>query len=1245
MSKTTKQTQTKKSKIAKSAISFGLASIDSLIDPYSLAYQVDDDSPLVGCIVGPDGVGKSILGLTAASLYAATNYESTDVRVIYASTDLNIVQADASWKHFGLDLPKERRNKILKTIEQLYFDEDDILELKARDTALADNCDLRWLSPFPSIPGNAAHQASGGLSKTPIPISFENIFQDRKPKGKKSIVDFLDLAEYSAGDDWGLLNRVIGLLECRFPKPHLPHLLVIDAVEGLETMAGNVDAFGLRRSRRSRLAQLVRIARKARCSILFVIEQKSPDIKLDEIFISDLVLRLNVMQKDGYLQKSIEIEKARSVPHVRGVHELQIRDGRGGYGDLYVPDDPRITLDRKGNHYFLGYMQVWPSLHQKAKLGLDALVPSEPSYDVQEIEPLSSDPMPQEQDHQIVGENHEQNPLIGSQGSRTDSPETSAPAATSQELTWFGIPELDELITQTRVTNLNSTKGRIVVSIGEAGTLKSRLAYSFLAEAFRRDDAKEKVVSGAILITSEGLNSKEMRGALKAWGANPIRPDEQVLVRPIQPRFLSSSGFLFRLKLCIRHMKLALKQLSGSEPSPSNIRIVIDNWNTILDSHPSLSQDPQILQRVFQLLREEMVLAHIVGTQPGSPSASSGLLRAHNIGQLEAIHLHTWPVDFFGDRKIAVTSSLPGSGDRRTSIYELARDTESNCDYRVKILKDFELYEDLESGKAKRVDLRVKLYSGFHAALDAAPASTATYSQEVSALFGDLFPNSKNGREVVSFENIERYDAFKEYIQNMEPSRLDETLVFQVDEFWNVQSGSEANLADLSGYLTTAQKQQSGIKRDWFEDGVPNGNTKVPLHKDFGLLLADQSAWFRAMNCEIEGYFWCKNESAIYPWFIASQTDYSSMPALKNGGVFGIGPGNAGYLSRPILVSDVWNALCLPESRLPDRDQNMSGKGVNLIFAPSWDLFLASCRAVANYCGKLPFDIDLRTSETLSSFILEVWISRIRDRIAKDPTQWEQAPMSNPGRVFTDLFASHETGDCGFTLPQFVSRWLVELDYSVRLVAGYLPSRFKKHDLPMSTADENSIAFRTWFAPAVLCQKQNQDLTPLRLPGKFSVRGDWHVGVANGSRSLQLAQNAIDKLVSDSMNRKRLRDGVGLPVRHSVSLGHIESPLEISMNAGPRKRLRYSDICELEPKISRAQGEFEPSLQRIFRSCFKRYDQHSSEFFLLLTELLRKVTPLTPEEIRHAATSDQKTLSLHEKDSVGDMYRQFISRT
>jgi hypothetical protein len=54
------------------------------------------------------------------------------------------------------------------------------------------------------------------------------------------------------------------------------------------------------------------------------------------------------------------------------------------------------------------------------------------------------------------------------------------------------------------------------------------------------------------------------------------------------------------------------------------------------------------------------------------------------------------------------------------------------------------------------------------------------------------------------------------------------------------------------------------------------------------------------------------------------------------------------------------------------------------------------------------------------------------------------------------------------------------------------------------------------------------------LPGYFSMRGDWFLTVAGGSRSERLASLALDMLNSRRANYERLQSGLGLPTRRIV---------------------------------------------------------------------------------------------------------------
>ena len=155
---------------------------------------------------------------------------------------------------------------------------------------------------------------------------------------------------------------------------------------------------------------------------------------------------------------------------------------------------------------------------------------------------------------------------------------------------------------------------------------------------------------------------------------------------------------------------------------------------------------------------------------------------------------------------------------------------------------------------------------------------------------------------------------------------------------------------------------------------------------------------------------------------------------------------------------------------------------------------------------------------------------------------------------------------------------------------------------------------------ATLTQKENRNLTPLSLPGGEGVyaRGDWHLGVASGSRSMMLAEQAIEKLVSLPMNLKRLREGVGIPVidLDAVDVGElrmIESALtspDVENNS--YRKLTLEELNSLEKGRENLTSILAQDLASIcspestpmFRSRISDYQRDAPEFFRMVTKLL-----------------------------------------
>lgn len=161
--------------------------------------------------------------------------------------------------------------------------------------------------------------------------------------------------------------------------------------------------------------------------------------------------------------------------------------------------------------------------------------------------------------------------------------------------------------------------------------------------------------------------------------------------------------------------------------------------------------------------------------------------------------------------------------------------------------------------------------------------------------------------------------------------------------------------------------------------------------------------------------------------------------------------------------------------------------------------------------------------------------------LAADAGGGAQEPASGPeAKVETRPKANDKRDSVSYPI-QFYKAWLLLLD-----VLDF--NRYLDDEHPFEIkfdyqAQSDAVAVRHWYktastpilpaagdAAAVAHARQHGRI-PVRLPGYYAMRGDWHLAVARGSRSDKLADRALDILSSRRANRARLHMGVGLPTR------------------------------------------------------------------------------------------------------------------
>ncbi|HEY6330051.1 MAG TPA: ATPase domain-containing protein, partial [Blastocatellia bacterium] len=371
---------------SKHYLSFGIPSLDALFGEDSgegllipsISHEPDGGSGSISiCISGPDGTGKSLLGLHLAAQSAAGRWRdraesrppetspTVDPRVIYISTDLKFHMARRVWANFALNWPYDRH---------IPFSSGGVVapaRPKGTGAAHEDGEGNVRLTPCSPLCAQAANY--DGVEKVP---SLSDILSVPE-RSDQATVYFVDLTSSTTGDDWGYVNRVLSALE--EPEANQPrHVIIVDSVEGFETLVGSRDAYGLIRERRSRIAQVMRSA-DSKCHMLLIVEEPKEGERLPEEFVTDVVIRLRSTLVKNYVRRSIEIEKARGHSHVRGQHSYMIRSGKGSTtGNRQNSDDPFLRnknyqpkgSGNRGDHNrasgaleFQSYIHICQSLH------------------------------------------------------------------------------------------------------------------------------------------------------------------------------------------------------------------------------------------------------------------------------------------------------------------------------------------------------------------------------------------------------------------------------------------------------------------------------------------------------------------------------------------------------------------------------------------------------------------------------------------------------------------------------------------------------------------------------------------------------------------------------------------------------------------------------------------------------------------------------------------------------------------
>lgn len=931
-------------------------------------------------LAGPAGTGKSVLALHYA---AGFKYFNPDSIVIYISTDLSQQIADKQFQEFGLHSPESL----------IQFP---LANLLAGTT-----------SKYPSIYTDGI-EAKGGINPAEDPVhlvpvqwgqaekEWLKIIKSRTNEAKPGI-HFLDLQSGATGDDWAYLERFF-----TSTLPLLAHardkiLIVVDAVEGLDATPGEFDGADVRHKRRQRLAKLLE-STSGLAHVIYTLESgDESDESADEEFVADIVMRLRRQERGDTRRHTLEITKARGMVTEPGIHHLVVRDGTGTFSfeQVNIDDQARtvVEVDNQGNKKtrHRSYVQIYPSLSwveegiERSKTAVQSAAQGRiHKFCIDGLDNMlarDTGGLPAGRVYALVGEVDTFKSRLARSFLRPILTNALA-SRTNQEYVGLSQDEAD-------------LPPGIACLFRGGRSLTSRAIHSEVINHLcrgrqEREQEREATLPAWQILAGEKASDTENQ---------PDQKERRLFYRRLPNRSVSAE----QLYAIIRENLLGaiLNQIaidesehdfeSSLEDTPEaltlrllnhfpdvsyegawKIRVVMDDLSAVLATYGLTDQSDLIVPALVDLFRLAGVTAILVDSHVGGPLDMS-LAGSRSMLRSRVDHsLFTWKVPYGSGSKVAIAALPPISGGQNVVVREL-KVNENDC---LAIDRSLELYLDVLPSQAqkdaglRRVPLHLVVAS------DGAVWSDGTLQAMCEELLRQTLGNAddafSNNRNLIRVTQVPRA-KLETYVGYNDMSAEAETVVAMVDEYW-VRKPIRRNEVESRFLPIQYQKLKERIITQYDRELVKGqGNTDldkenvdpttqlvqglVPFTWNFGLMMIRRNPWQQLQRTLID-----------------TEEIKSKDPKLPH--------------RIEVIVEKLSNKIDWIEQKLDDpyEDEKAAAqkdirhiRNNTMVF---WHEFLHACHLVAQrYSLRYdrdplkPYELDLTDGQSLTSLVLEVWLS------------------------------------------------------------------------------------------------------------------------------------------------------------------------------------------------------------------------------------------------------------------------------